>query len=75
MGLSPSLAHADRNAARDISHEELRTRLCDVTERCLGRIDRIARYLGVDLYDVYKRADGILGPPPWLARKGTQSDE
>jgi transcriptional regulator with XRE-family HTH domain len=45
------------------------------TNYSIGRMDRIARALGVELYDVYKRADGMLGPPPWLAREGTQSDE
>jgi transcriptional regulator with XRE-family HTH domain len=31
-----------------------------------GRIDRIARALQVELYDVYKRADEMLEPAPWL---------
>lgn len=25
--------------------------------------------------ELSKRADRMLGPPPWLAREGTQSDE
>jgi len=45
------------------------------TNYSIGRIDRITRALGVELYDVYKRADGMLGPPPWLDGEGTQSDE
>lgn len=45
------------------------------TNYSIGRMDRIARALGLELYDVYKRADGMLGPAPWLAREGTQSDE
>jgi len=45
------------------------------TNYSIGRINRIARALGVELYDLYKCADAMLGPPPWLAREGTQSDE
>lgn len=45
------------------------------TNYSMGRIDRIARALGVELYDVYKRADEMLGPPPWLDKEGAQSDE
>jgi len=30
------------------------------TNYSIGRIDRIARALGVELYDVYERADGML---------------
>lgn len=45
------------------------------TNYSIGRIDRIARALGVELYDVYKRADEMLGPPPWLDKEGAQSDE
>jgi transcriptional regulator with XRE-family HTH domain len=45
------------------------------TNYSIGRIDRIARALGVELYDVYKRAGEMLGPPPWRAKEGAQSDE
>jgi len=45
------------------------------TNYSIGRIDRIARALGVELYDVYKRADEMLGRPPWLAKEGAQSNE
>jgi transcriptional regulator with XRE-family HTH domain len=45
------------------------------TNYSIGRLDRIARALGVQLYDVYKRADEMLGPPPWLDSGGAQSDE
>jgi transcriptional regulator with XRE-family HTH domain len=45
------------------------------TNYSIGRIDGIARALGVELYDVYKRADEMLGPPPWLDKDGAQSDE
>jgi transcriptional regulator with XRE-family HTH domain len=45
------------------------------TNYSIGRINRIARALGVELYDVYKRADEMLGPPPWLNKEGAQSHE
>ena len=45
------------------------------TNYSIGRIDRIARALRVELYDLYKCADEMLGPPPWLTREGPQSDE
>lgn len=41
------------------------------TNYSIGRINRIAHALGVELYDVYKRADEMLGPPPWLDKEGT----
>lgn len=45
------------------------------TNYSIGRLDRIARALGVELYDVYKRADDMLGPPPWLDKEEAQSNE
>lgn len=45
------------------------------TNYSIGRLDRIARALELELYDVYKRADEMLGPPAWLDRAGAQSDE
>lgn len=45
------------------------------TNYSIGRLDRIARALGVELYDVYKRADEMLGPPPWLDQEEAQSNE
>lgn len=45
------------------------------TNYTVGRIDQVARALGVDLYDLFKRADDMLGPPPWLDREGAQGDE
>ena len=44
------------------------------TNYSIGRLDRIARALGVELYDVYKRADEMLGPPSWLDKEA-QSNE
>ena len=44
------------------------------TNYSIGRIARIARALGVELYDVYKRADEMQGPPPWLDEEGAQSN-
>lgn len=43
------------------------------TNYSIGRIDRIAQALEVELYDVYERAGKMLGLPPWL--EGTQDDE
>ena len=45
------------------------------TNYTIRRIDRIARAMGVQIYDLYKRAGELAGPPPWLTRKGRQSDE
>lgn len=44
------------------------------TNYTIRRLDQVARALGVELYDLYKRADEMMGPPPWLNREGTQSD-
>jgi hypothetical protein len=32
----------------------------------IGRLYRVARGLGVELYDLYERADEMAGPTPWL---------
>ncbi len=45
------------------------------TNYSIGRLDRIVRALGVELYDLYKRTDEMLGLPPWLNKKGAQCDE
>lgn len=45
------------------------------TNYSLGRIARIARALGVELYYVYKRAAEMTGPLPWLDKEGMRSDE
>lgn len=45
------------------------------TNYSLGRLDRIVRAMGVELFDLYKRTDDMLGLPPWLEEEGAQSDE
>lgn len=45
------------------------------TNYTIGRLDRVARALGVELYDLYKRAGEMAGPPPWLETEGIHSDE
>lgn len=45
------------------------------TNYSIGRLDRIAQALGVELYDLYKRTDEMQGPPPWLDEEGENSDE
>lgn len=46
-----------------------------LTNYSIGRIARIACALGVEMYDVYKRTDEMLGLPPWLMEKGATNDE
>lgn len=36
------------------------------TNYSIGRLDRIARALGLELFDLYKRAGEMTDPPPWL---------
>jgi transcriptional regulator with XRE-family HTH domain len=36
------------------------------TNYSIGRLDQIARALGLELLDLYKRANEMAGPPPWL---------
>jgi len=36
----------------------------------IGRIDRIAEALGVDIRDLYQRTGEMTGPPPCLEEKG-----
>ena len=44
------------------------------TNYTIRRLDRVASALGVELYDLYKRAGEKAGPPPWLETEGTQND-
>jgi transcriptional regulator with XRE-family HTH domain len=45
------------------------------TNYLISRLDQVACALGVDLYEFYKRASEITGPPPWLETEGSQTDE
>jgi len=45
------------------------------TNYTIRRLDQVARALGVELYDLYKRASEMTGPPPWLETEGMQNDE
>ena len=45
------------------------------TNYTIRRLDQVARALGVELYDFYKRAGEMTGPPPWLETESIQSDE
>ena len=39
------------------------------TNYSIGRLDRIAQALGVDLSALYTRAGELTGPPPWIKRE------
>ncbi len=41
------------------------------TNYTIGRMDQVASALEVEIYDLYKRAEDMTGPPPWLNREGT----
>lgn len=45
------------------------------TNYLIRRLDQVARAVGVELYDLYKRASEMIGPPPWMGTEGTQNDE
>ena len=45
------------------------------TNYTIRRLDQVARALGIELYDLYKRVDEMMGPPPWLDREGALNDE
>jgi transcriptional regulator with XRE-family HTH domain len=45
------------------------------TNYTIRRLDQVARALGLELYDLYKRAGELTGPPPWLKSKGMPNDE
>lgn len=45
------------------------------TNYTIGRLDRVARALGVDLYEFYKRASEMAGPPPWQETERSPRDE
>jgi transcriptional regulator with XRE-family HTH domain len=45
------------------------------TNYTLRRLDQLAGALDVELYDLYKRASEMTGPPPWQEREGIQNDE
>jgi transcriptional regulator with XRE-family HTH domain len=45
------------------------------TNYLIRRLDKVARALGVELYDLYKCASEMTGPPPWLETEGAQNDE
>lgn len=44
------------------------------TNYSIGRLDQIARALGLDLSDLYERAGEMAGPPPWLKGKGGRDE-
>jgi transcriptional regulator with XRE-family HTH domain len=41
----------------------------------IRRLDRAARALDVELFDLYKRAGEMVGPPPWLETESGQNEE
>jgi transcriptional regulator with XRE-family HTH domain len=45
------------------------------TNYTIRRLDQVARALGVELNDLYKRASEMMGPPPWLETGGAQNNE
>jgi transcriptional regulator with XRE-family HTH domain len=45
------------------------------TNYTIRRLDQVGRALGVELYDLYKRAGEMTGPPPWLETEGIQNDD
>ena len=45
------------------------------TNYTIGRLDQVAHALGVELYDLYKRASEMTGSPPWPCRESGQQDE
>jgi transcriptional regulator with XRE-family HTH domain len=45
------------------------------TNYLIRRLHQVARALGVELFDLYKRVDEMIGPPPWLETEGMQNDE
>ena len=45
------------------------------TNYTIRRLDQVARALGVELYDLYKRAGEMMGPSPWLDWEGALNDE
>lgn len=45
------------------------------TNYTIRRLDQVARALGVERYDLYKRASEMMGPPPWLETESVQDDE
>lgn len=45
------------------------------TNYLVRRLDQVARALGMELFDLFKRAGEMAGPPPWLKTEGTQDDE
>jgi transcriptional regulator with XRE-family HTH domain len=45
------------------------------TNYTIRRLDQVARALGVELYDLYKSASEMMGPPPWLETEGIQNNE
>jgi len=44
------------------------------TNYSIGRLYQVACALGVELYELYKRADEMAGPAPWLCRKKIRKD-
>jgi transcriptional regulator with XRE-family HTH domain len=45
------------------------------TNYTIRRLDQVSTALGVELYDLYKRASEMAGPPPWLQTRGAQDDD
>jgi transcriptional regulator with XRE-family HTH domain len=45
------------------------------TNYSIGRLDQIARALGLEMFDLYKRAEEMAGPPPWLKGKEGQDEK
>lgn len=45
------------------------------TNFLLRRLDQMAGALGIDLYELYKRAGEMAGPPPWVKPKIEGDDD
>lgn len=45
------------------------------TNYLVRRLDQVAGALGLELFDLFKRASEMIGPPPWLKTEGRQDDE
>ena len=45
------------------------------TNYSIGRLYQVTCALGVELYELYKRAHEMAGPAPWLCRKRIRKDD
>jgi transcriptional regulator with XRE-family HTH domain len=45
------------------------------TNYTIRRLDQVSTALGFELYDLYKRASEMAGPPPWLQTGGAQDHD